>query len=172
MTTDFLDPDEQAVLGSSNLDGGGDGDNLVLNLDEVSEDAPTFEALPPGIYDCIVENTELGYSSNNNPMITWVFKVIHPQYDGRLLFNHTVLNNKVGQSRLKQSLVRIVPDVNLAEFSPRNFCDEGIALGLPCRVKVRIRPYRNQATGKTERRNNVVDVLSPAEETGSFLDDN
>jgi len=158
---DFLNPDAQPAGG-----GGSDPqENMVLNLDDVSEDMPAFEALPPGIYDCIVENTEFTTSSKGNPMITWVFKVVDPQYVGRLLFNHTVLNNETGLSRLKRVLVRVVPDADLSGFNPRAFCDEGIALGLPCRVKVRIRPYQGQ------RRNDVTDVLAPAQGEGAFLDE-
>lgn len=160
MEKDFLNPDEQVTFA-----GGADDDNLVLNLDGVSEEMPVLEALPPGVYDCIVENTEFGPSSKGNPMITWVFKVVDPQYDGRLLFNHTVLNNTAGLSRLKRILVRVVPDLSLSGFNPRQFCDEGTALGYPCRVKVRIRPYQGQ------RRNDVVDVLAPAQDAGAFLDD-
>lgn len=154
----FLDPDAQEKNQSD------DGDNMVLDLDDVNEDGPGFEALPPGIYNCIIENTEYTMSSNNNPMITWVFKVVDAEGEGRLLFNHTVLNNEVGISRLKRTLTRVVPDVDLKAFNPKQFCDEGVAIGLPCRVKVTIRPYQG------EKRNNVTDVLQPADEDGGFLD--
>lgn len=163
MVKDALNPDEELDLSERPADE--TAENMVLNLDDVDEDGPDFEALPPGIYDCIVENTEYGLSSNNNPMITWVFKVIDPQYEGRLLFSHTTLNNKQGIRRLKKILIRVVPDVDMAAFNPNKFCDEGIALGYPCRVKVRIKPYQGQ------KRNDVTDILPPAEGGGSFLDD-
>lgn len=158
---DDLDPDAQLFRSQSD---GGDEDNLVLNLAGVSEDRPALEALPPGIYDAIVENTEFGSSSNGNPMITWIFRVTDPRYEGRLLFFHTVLNSEVGQSRLKRTLLRVCPDIDLTEFRPKKFCDEGVALGLPCRVKVRVRPYQGRKS------NNVVDVLPPQAEGGTFLD--
>ena len=166
---DFLDPDEQAALEGTG--GSGFDENMVLDLEEVDDSGPSFEALPPGTYPCVVENTEFTKSKAGNPMIVWTFKVVDPQYDGRLLFNHHVLNNEIGKSRLKQSLVRILAEPPLKNFDPRTFCDEGTALGLPCRVKVKIRPYKNPETGKTERRNNVSDVLPPAEEAGAFLDE-
>lgn len=165
---DFLDPDEQAALEGTNEDM---GESMVMDLEDVDESMPAFEALPPATYPCIVENTEFQKSKNGNPMIVWTFKVTDPQYDGRLLFNHTVLNNEVGKSRLKQILVRVVPDLDLKNFNPVQFCEEGSALGLPCRVKVKIRPYRNPDTGKTEKRNNVTDVLPPADDAGAFLDE-
>ena len=157
---DFLNPDEDVQF-----DGSADGmENMVLNLEEVDEDGPAFEALPPGIYNCVVENTEFAPSKKNNPMITWVFKVVDPEFENRLLFNHTVLNHERGRQRLKQILMRVVPEVNMAEFNPQKFCDEGVAIGYPCRVKVRIRPYQG------EKRNDVTDVLAPVEGS-SFLDE-
>jgi len=161
----FLNPDEQTInLGKD--DKGSEMDNMVLNLDDVDESAPDFEALPPGVYNCIVENTEFGPSSKDNPMITWVFKVLDPQYENRLLFYHTTLHNNQGIRRLKRTLSRVCPDVDMTKFNPKTFCDEGQALGLPCRVKIRIRPYQGQ------KRNDVTDVLPPTEGGGgSFLDE-
>lgn len=159
LSKDFLNPDEQTGNDAMNLE----DDGLVLNLDGVDEEMPGFEALPPGTYDCVVENTEFAPSSKGNPMITWVFKVIDPQYDGRLLFYHTVLNSDAGLSRLKRTLIRVVPDINMGEFRPNAFCNEGQALGYPCRVKVSVKPYQGQ------KRNNVTDVLPPSEGAGSFL---
>lgn len=158
---DLLNPDEEIDLSPG---GNVTGDSMVLNLDDVSEDGPTFEALSPGIYNCVVENTEYGPSQKGNPMITWVFKVIDPQYEGRLLFNHTTLNNDVGISRLKRILARVVPDVNMSAFNPQEFCDNADAIGLPCRVKVRIRPYQGQ------KRNDVTDILPPSEGS-DFMDE-
>lgn len=156
---DFLNPDDNI-----DLTAGADEESMVLNLDEVNEN-PEFEVLAPGVYDCVIENTEFGKSSNGNPMITWIFKVTDPQYAGRLLYNHTTLNNEVGLGRLKKILARVLPHVSLAEFRPREFCDSGDALGYPCRVKVRIRPYEGK------KRNNVQDVLAPADTGAGFLDE-
>jgi hypothetical protein len=139
-------------------------DNLVLDLDGVDDSMPEFEALPPGVYDCVIEDTTFGRSNNgNNPMISWQFKVIEQPYEGRLLFYHTVLNKDAGLARLKRLLSRICPDVSLSGFKPQAFCEEGIALGRECCVKVRIKMYQGK------RRNDVTDVLAP-KSTSSFLD--
>ena len=155
---DFLNPDD-----TLNLAPDADETSLVLNLEDVNEN-PEYEILPPGIYDAVIENTEFGNSSNGNPMITWVFKVTDPEYAGRLLYNHTTLNNDVGLGRLKKILARVLPHIPLSEFRPRSFCDNGDALGYACRVKVKIRPYEGK------KRNNVQDVLAPAEAGTGFLD--
>src|SRR5690606_9684345 len=99
---------------------------------------------------------------NNNPMITWVFRVVEAEHEGRLLFYHTVLNTEAGLARLKRLLLRICPDVELASFRPKAFCEEGVALGRACRVKVRIRNYQGKPS------NDVTDVLPSAE--GGFFD--
>ncbi len=157
-----LNPDVDLMLGGSELD----EDNLVLDLDNVSEEMPELEALPSGIYNVVIENTEYRVSErSSNPMISWTFRVLDEPYDGRLLFYHTVLNKESGLVRLKQLMVRVLPDIPLSGFKPKAFCDEGVALGRPCRVKVNVRPYQGK------RRNNVTDVLAPADEMGSFLDE-
>ena len=156
---DFLNPDAQVSAGAE------EQDSLVLDLDSIDEDAPSMEALPPGVYSCVVENTEYGLSQRSgNPMITWVFRVTDPQYENRLLFYHTTLHDRTGQSRMKRVLARVVPDVASGKFSPRQFADEGVAIGMPCRVKVKVRPYEGQ------KRNNVTEVLPPTE-AGTFLDE-
>ena len=161
--TDKLNPDDNI-----NLNEGEDqeAENMVLNLDDVDEDKPAFEPLPAGAYNCVVENAEYGVSQRSqNPMITWVFKVVDPQYENRLLFYHTVLNSQQGLARLKRLLTRVVPDIDMSSFNPKKFCEEGEALGFPCQVKVRIRTYRG------ERRNDVTDVLPPSEGGASYLED-
>lgn len=159
---DMLNPDENMDL--SEGQGGNENENLVLNLDDVDEKGPGFEALKPGVYDCVIENTEFGESKKGNPMITWVLKVTDPNYEGRLLFNHTTLNNNMGIARLKRILVRVVPDVDLAQFNPKAFCDNGEAIGLPCRAKVSIQNYQG------EKRNNVKEILPPQNNQDSFLE--
>ena len=159
-----LDPDEE--LG---LIGGGaaeeDDESMVLNLADVDESLPKYEALPAGTYDAQVQDVVYERSKNNNPMLTWVLRVTTPEYEGRLLFTHFVLNSEAGKSRLKRALLAVCPDVDMTTFNPKKFADEGVALERPCRVKVRVRPYQG------ERRNQVTEILPPADGGGTgFLD--
>jgi hypothetical protein len=141
----------------------GGTDNLVLNLDDVSTDQPDFAPLPAGVYNAIVENTEFQTSKNGNPMISWTFRIIDPQYDGRFLFSHMVLNKEAGVRRLKRTLIRLGVETDLTQFNPVRFTEDGDAVSLPCRVRVRIRVWDGR------RVNDVTDVLAPAEDAGSFL---
>lgn len=139
--------------------------NLVLDLEGTSDELPKFEPIPPGVYDAVVENVEFGPSQNSgNPMLTWQFRVTQTPYENRTLFFWTVLNSEFGVRMLKRILVRIAPDISLSNFSPKVFAESGAALGLPCRLKVAVRPYQG------ERRNNVKDVLPP-QSVDTFFDE-
>lgn len=162
MSNDF---DQFMGTGTMDLSSGeNEADNLVLDLDQVDDSMPEFEAMPPGVYECLIENTEYKVSNNGNPMIAWQFRVIDENYENRMLFYHTVLNKEAGQARLKRLLVRVCPDVPLAGFSPKNFCEQGLALGLPCRAKVRVRPYEGK------KRNDVTDILAPLASGDNYMD--
>jgi len=157
---DGLNPDE-SIQDVFNEDA--DEESMVMDLTDTSEEMPDREPVPAGVYDCIVENTEFGPSSSGNPMISWTFRITEPEYEGRFLFYHTVLNKQSGLTRLKRLLVRVVPDLDLANFDPKSFCEEGTGLGLPCRVKTRVKPYQGQPS------NDVTDVLAPSDDN-NFLD--
>lgn len=160
---DFLNPDAIDLEGTNNGDSA--DSNLVLDLDGVSSELPKFEAMPPGVYDAIIENVEYGNSqSSGNPMLTFQFRITDERFNNRMMFYHTVLNADSGLSRLKRLLVRVAPEVNLSGFNPSKFADSGEILGFPCRLKLNVRPY------KGEKRNNVQDVLAPEESPTSFLD--
>lgn len=154
-------PDEMKNAG---VNSGQEEDNLVMDLGAIDETKSDFEVLPAGVYPCIIENAEYKMSqSSGNPMIAWVFKVVHPEYENRLLFYHTVLNKESGLKRLKKLLMRVCPDVNLSTFQPKSFCDQGTALGRMCGVKIRVK------NDQGERKNDVTDVLAPVVQNDAFL---
>jgi hypothetical protein len=140
----------------------GNDDGMVIDLDGVDENLPGFVALPPGIYDAVVENVEYGPSKAGNPMLTWTFTLTDPEYKNRKMFYHCTLNKEAGVASLKRTLVRVLPDHGFSAFNPKNFADEGSAIGAECRVKLNVKPYNG------EKRNNVVDVLAAS--AGGFLD--
>ena len=164
MAKDNLNPDTQGDIDEINEAGQGAGDveGMVMDLTDTPEEF-TYEPIPAGVYDCIIEQTNYKKSKSGNRMIEWRFKVIDPEYEDRLLFNYTVLNNPRGKSELKKTLIRAVPDVDLGSFDPKTFCEEGQALGLPCKIKVGVGTDQNG-----EPSNEVKDVLPAGEE--DFLD--
>ncbi len=145
-------------------------DSMVLDLGGVNEDAPAFELLPAGLYNAIIENTEFGHSkSNGNPQIGWTFSITDRSFLNRKMFYYTVLNKDSGLARLKRLLIRVMPDVDIKKFHPGRFCEEGIALGRECRIKVRISTRKNMSTGRSEPSNSVTDVMAPSDDQDSYL---
>ena len=136
-----------------------DDDSLVFNLEGVSESG-TFEIIPPGTYDAVIDNAEFGHSQrSNNPMITWIFTVPYNDRDRRVYFHTPLVEGSL--PRLKRLLVRVDPSYPLAQFnakqSPMDF------IGKACRVKLGVRMYEGQ------QRNEVRDILPPAEGATEFL---
>jgi len=173
MPKDALNPDE--LLDELNVAGHeGPDENLVLDLSDVSEELPAFELIPAGIYSATIENVEhVKSKSSGNPMLSWTFSITTSSHAGRLLFYHTVLNKDSGLTRLRKLLTRCFPEIELTKFAPGRFADSGEALGIPCRLKVRITTQRPRpgTQDKAKKQNSITDVLAPGDSTGSFLDD-
>lgn len=136
-------------------------DNLVLDLSGVNEKSVGFEALPKGKYEAILDDCEFGESKKGSPMITWKFKIDDAEFGKRTLFFYTVLDQDFGIANLKKTILALGVDVDMSEFDPQKFCDDGDAIGLPCMLKVGIQKYEG------EKRNTVSEVL-PAE-VGGFM---
>jgi hypothetical protein len=124
-----------------------EGDSLTVDFNSVEDTG--FEALPKGMYPCIISECEFTYSqSSGNPMWTLQLEVAEGEYAGRKLFNHLVFAGK-GMGITKQNLGRIKPELLESPFSPDD--EEVIAgmLGLEVKAKVTVRKYEG------EDRNNV-----------------
>ena len=157
---------DEDVMG---MDEDDDGEDDVMNLDDVDENAPDeFPSIPVGIYDAIIENVEYGDSKKGNKMLTWTFKLVHPEFGDRMFFFYTVVEKGMSdfqRKTLKKTLVRVCPDLPLKKFSPKTFATTGEAIGLPCRLKIDI-----QKKGEYKGRNQVKEVLRATNDTG-YLDD-
>ena len=135
--------------------------NLVLNLNDVDENAGGFECMPKGEYEAIVDEYEFGTSKKGAPMITWKFRIVEGEFDNRVLFFYTVLNQQFGLAALKKTLIALGMDIDWGNFDPQQFTDEGEAINLPVRLKVGIQKYEG------EKRNTVKEVLASSE--GGFM---
>ena len=126
------------------------GDSVVdfSNVEDTS-----FEALPKGMYPCVIAECEFTYSqSSGNPMWTLQLEVSEGEYAGRKLFNHLVFAGK-GLGMTKQQLSRIKPELLENPFNPTD--EEVIAgmLGTAVKAKVTVRKYEG------EDRNNVAGLF-------------
>ena len=77
---------------------------MTLDLSSV-ESTSNFDPLPPGWFPFEVLSAEVGRSkSSNNPMITVELSCLHPDHEGRRVWDYFVLSSDIGLSRLKALL--------------------------------------------------------------------
>ncbi len=56
---------------------------------------PSFEPLPAGKYECIIEEVKYGLSkASSQPKLSWVFAVAEGEFEGRKIFHTTSLQPK------------------------------------------------------------------------------
>lgn len=145
-----------------------DSKGMVFDLSGVEEKS-SFEVIPKGIYDAIVDELSFGDSKAGNPMITLKFTITSPEFENRIIFDYYVLAGsgaEFGLAKLKKFLVRTCPEVDIATFNPQTFADTGVAVGKQCRISLSIQTQK-QGEYKGEKRNTVKDLL--AAEGGSFI---
>jgi len=155
----------------------------TFNMDEVDENAPDFEPIPVGWYDCTITNIKYRPSKNGDPMMVIEFTITdekYPQYKGRrvsqfCLFKFNGNRNdpiaEMGRKRFKKTMVRAGVAIDWATFKPNAFVKLGEPLGKPLRVKFgKGDPYEN-SEGQMSVSNNVKDCKSVGSGE-AFLSDN
>lgn len=149
--TDTFDPDASLNLTA--------GDDDLFDLSGVDEKAAKFQPMPTGDYPAIVESAEKGISKNSGKqMITWKYKIQHPQYANRTLYHHTPLEPAEQLPRLKAVLMALAGnDMDLSQFRPGR--DLMSLVGRRAILKVTTSTYQG------EIRNNVKEVM-PYRESG------
>ena len=149
-----------------------DTEGMVFNLNEVDEQANSFEVLPKGTYNAIVEEFEFTTSqSSGSPMIKCVYSIIDGEYADRKIFDYYVLTGegaKYALPRLKQLITRVVPEEDSANFNPAKFAESGVIINRPCRITLGIQTQK-KGEYKGEKRNNVREILAANSMETSFL---
>lgn len=135
-----------------------EGESLVVDLNDVED--TSFEPMPKGMYDCIVDALDFVYSQNSgNPMWTWVLEVQDGEFAGRKLFFHTVFKG-AGLPITKKALQRVAPELLDQPFNPQEVAESGSMIGRPLRARVDVRKYEG------EMRNSVKELFAAAEGDG------
>ena len=149
-----------------------DTEGMVFNLNEVEEQASSFEVLPKGTYNAIVEEFEFTTSqSSGSPMIKCVYSIIDGEYTDRKIFDYYVLTGegaKYALPRLKQLITRVVPEEDSTSFNPVKFAESGIIINRQCRITLGIQTQK-KGEYKGEKRNNVREILAANSMETSFL---
>lgn len=149
-----------------------DTEGMVFNLNEVEEQTSSFEVLPKGTYNAIVEEFEFTTSqSSGSPMIKCVYSIIDGEYADRKIFDYYVLTGegaKYALPRLKQLITRVVPEEDSTSFNPVKFAESGIIINRQCRITLGIQTQK-KGEYKGEKRNNVREILAANSMETSFL---
>ena len=149
-----------------------DTEGMVFNLNEVEEQSSSFEVLPKGTYNAIVEEFEFTTSqSSGSPMIKCVYSIIDGEYADRKIFDYYVLTGegaKYALPRLKQLITRVVPEEDSANFNPAKFAESGVIINRQCRITLGIQTQK-KGEYKGEKRNNVREILAADSTETSFL---
>lgn len=147
-----------------------DTEGMVFNLNEVEESS--FEVLPKGTYNAIVEEFEFTTSqSSGSPMIKCVYSIIDGEYVDRKIFDYYVLTGegaKYALPRLKQLITRVVPEEDSVSFNPAKFAESGVIINRQCRITLGIQTQK-KGEYKGEKRNNVREILAANSMETSFL---
>lgn len=149
-----------------------DAEGMVFDLSNVSDQGPSFEVLPKGTYNAVVEDLEYALSqSSNAPMLHATYSITDAEYESRKIHDYYVLTGKGAEysmPRLKQLLTRVCPEVSLNAFNPQQFAESGVAINRSCQLKLVV---QTQKTGdyKGEKRNSVREILASADLANSFL---
>lgn len=167
---------EQFNLGSTATEAGvtasTDTEGMVFNLNDVEEQASSFEVLPKGTYNAIVEEFEFTTSqSSGSPMIKCVYSIIDGEYANRTIFDYYVLTGegaKYALPRLKQLITRVVPEEDSTSFNPVKFAESGVIINRQCRITLGIQTQK-KGEYKGEKRNNVREILAADSTETSFL---
>ena len=92
-----------------------------FNLNDVDEtQTEGFGLMPKGDYDVVVDNCEFQLSkASGAPMVKWTFKVCDGDFENRLHWEYTVLNNNFGLRNLKKILIALNCGVDFSTFNPQ-----------------------------------------------------
>lgn len=136
-----------------------EGDSLTVDFNDIEE--TTFEAIPQGLYSCIIADCSFSYSSSaGNPMWTLILEVRDGEFAGRKLYSHLVFAGK-GLGFTKRILSRIAPEIL---ESPFDSDDEEVMIQMiskEVKAKVTVGTYQGSPS------NSVRDLF--ADEGGGFM---
>lgn len=129
-------------------------DSLVIDMNSVEEGS--FEVLPKGTYDCIIDEVEYKLSqSSGKPMWNIRLTVVNGEYANRKLF-HIISFSEKALPMAKTQINRIAPELLSERFNPRKIAEDGSLVGKACRAKTKIEAYEG------EDRTRVQTLIAPA----------
>ena len=154
-------PSKEASKSRDDLFEDGD-DSLVVDMDAV--EAQSYEAIPKGTYECVIEECEFMMSnSSGKPMWSLTLTITEGEYANRKLFTNMSFSEKA-LPMTKTQIQRIAPDLISKRFDPRKIAADGSLIGVTCRAKTKVENYEG------EDRTRVQTLLAPKGGNDDFLD--
>ena len=148
-----------------------DAEGMVFNLSGVNDDV-SFEVLPKGTYDAVVEELEYTTSqTSGSPMVHAVYSIVGGEFEGRKIHDYYLMTGKGAEfslPRLKQLLTRVCPETSLDNFNPKSFAESGVAINRMCQLKLVVQTQK-KGDYKGEKRNGVREIMSSSSVASSFL---
>lgn len=127
---------------------------MVIDMENISE--ASFEVLPKGTYDCVIEKCDFAMSkSSDKPMWNIQLTVVDGEYKDRKLFTFMSFSEKA-LPMTKRTLGRIAPQLISTTFDPKKIADEGTLVGTLVKAKTIIETYEG------EKKTRIKDMLAPS----------
>ena len=134
----------------------------ALTFDMTAVEEGTYEIVPKGTYNTIIEQLEYKLSqSSGKPMWAITLVITDGEYQGRKLFTNISFSEKA-LSMAKTQILRIAPEVLSSTFNPRKIAESGDLIGKACRAKTKIEVYEG------EEKTRVQTLLAPADNDDGF----
>jgi hypothetical protein len=139
-----------------------EGGGIVIDLTNIAE--LTFEALPAGQYQGVIDEVSFGKSKSSGQwMLTIIWKVEGGDYDGRKLYQYASFGQKAIRGT-KATLMRIDPNMFAGKFNPQEIADNGSMLGKRNMLRVTVGEGQN---GQANNNVNVIPNVAGAEAGGN-----
>lgn len=117
-------------------------ESLTIDMDAV--EAQSFELIPKGEYECVIEAAEYKLSaSSSQPMWNVTLAIVDGEYAGRKLFTFLSFSPKALPGT-KAQIQRFAPELLSKVFDPKRIADDGELTGKAVRAKTKIEPYEGE----------------------------
>ncbi len=127
---------------------GGNDDDVEFDMSQVAEDS--FEVLPAGTYNVVVDEAEAKKSSSGNSMISLQLLVEDGEYEGRKLFTHVVFSPKT-MGMAKRTMNRLgLADLTNGPFKPNQEAADQF-VGKRAKVVVKVKQYEGEPANEVKK---------------------
>lgn len=135
--------------------------NLLIDLEGI--EGQSFEVIPKGDYDCVIEDVKYAFSqSSGKPMWNVTLTITEGTYQNRKLFTFLSFSEKALPGT-KTQINRIAPELISKHFDPKKIAEEGTLTGRAVRAKVVIEQYEG------EDKNRVKNLYAPKGGNDGFI---